>query len=97
MSPRMKHRRCRERRWVLALVMMAIAVLANAGRADAEVTLSFTPMLTELTVAPGSVNRFEVVMENNSKAEVADFLIYTADVEQKPNGEYRLIPTGQSP
>ena len=96
MSPRMKHRRCRERRWVLALVMMAIAVLANAGRADAEVTLSFTPMLTELTVAPGSVNRFEVVMENNSKAEVADFLIYTADVEQKPNGEYRLIAAGQS-
>jgi len=97
MSPRMKHRRCRERRWILALVMMAIVVLANAGRADAEVTLSFTPMLTELTVAPGSVNRFEVVMENNSKVGVADFLIYTADVEQKPNGEYRLIPTGQSP
>jgi len=93
----MKHRRCRERRWILALVMMAIVVLANVGRADAEVTLSFTPMLTELTAAPGSVNRFEVVMENNSKTEVADFLIYTADVEQKPNGEYRLIAAGQSP
>ena len=97
MSPRMKHRRRREQRWILALVMVAAVVLANAGRADAEVTLNFTPMLTELTVTPGSVNRFDVVMENNSKVGVADILIYTADVEQKPNGEYRLLPAGQSP
>jgi len=36
-------------------------------------------------------------MLNDSKVGVADFLIYTADVEQKPNGEYRLLPAGESP
>jgi hypothetical protein len=97
MRPRVKHLRCRQQRRILVLVILAVVALANTGRADAQITLNFTPMLTELTAVPGSVNRFEVVMLNDSKVEEADFLIYTADVEQKPNGEYRLLPAGESP
>ncbi|NMB13552.1 MAG: hypothetical protein GX977_14840 [Firmicutes bacterium] len=74
-----------------------VAIFAMAcSHAGAQISLSFTPMLLEVTGAPGSVRTFEVIMLNESKAATADFLIYTADLAQKPNGDYEVLDVGRS-
>ncbi len=83
-------------RAVPALIGLAVILAAVSGRAGAQISLSFAPMLVELTAAPGSVNTFEIVMTNDSKAATADFLVYTADLVQKTNGDYEVVDAGKS-
>ncbi len=81
-----------------ALVLIGlVAIFAMAcSHAGAQISLSFTPMLLEVTGAPGSVRTFEVIMVNESKVATGDFLIYTADLAQKPNGDYEVVDVGRS-
>lgn len=82
----------------LILILLGTVVLLTVvvGYAAAQISLSFTPMLVEITESPGAVKTFEVFMVNESKAETADFLIYTADIVQKPNGDYEVVDVGTS-
>ena len=41
------------------------------------------------------VRTFEVTMMNGSKSSTADFLIYVAELVQKPNGDYELVSVGE--
>ncbi|MEA4884586.1 MAG: hypothetical protein VB144_13215 [Clostridia bacterium] len=82
------------KRAIPALISLAAVFAMVGGYAGAQISLSFTPMLVELTAASGSVNTFEVIMMNESKAVTADFLIYTADLAQKPNGDYEVFGAG---
>lgn len=79
-----------------ALIGLAIILSTFSGRAGAEMSLSFAPMLVELTATPGSVSVFEVLMMNDSRSATADFLVYIADVVQKPNGDYGIVDAGKS-
>lgn len=72
-----------------------ILTLMPSGAA-AQIELDFTPMLTELTLAPGATDRFEVVMSNKSKVATAEFSVFLMDVVQKPNGEYSVVELGKS-
>ncbi|HBK61003.1 MAG TPA: hypothetical protein DDZ84_09445 [Firmicutes bacterium] len=88
--------RLRMKRAIPTLIGLAVILAAASGRADAQVSLSFTPMLVELTATPGSVRTFEVIMMNQSKATTAEFLIYAADLAQKPNGDYEVVDVGKA-
>lgn len=81
-----------------AIVLISVvAILAAApSHTSAQVSLSFTPMLVEMTAAPGETRVFEVVMMNEGRAMNADFLIYTADLAQKANGDYEVLDVGTS-
>lgn len=74
---------------------IAITVIVSCACA-AELLLSFAPMLVELTVVPGAVETFEIVILNKSKVDSADFQIYLADIVQGLDGEYDLQEVGAS-
>lgn len=78
------------------LVGVVLMLLLSSSHASAELLLSFTPMLVELNAGSGSVRAFEVTMANDSKAETGRFLIYAADLIQKPNGDYEVSDAGKS-
>ncbi len=79
------------------VLLCLVAILAAAPNSTrAQVSLSFTPMLVEMTAAPGETRTFEVVMMNEGRAMTADFFIYTADLVQKPNGDYEVVDAGTS-
>lgn len=73
-----------------------VAFVMASGYIGAQVSLSFTPMLVEMTAAPGETKPFEVIMMNESKAATAEFLIYTADLAQKRGGDYEVVDAGKS-
>ena len=84
------------RRACSVLTSVAVVLVIASSYANAQVSLSFTPMLVELTAAPGSVRTFEIVVTNESKASAANFRVYTADIAQKPNGDYEVVDQGTS-
>jgi len=59
-------------------------------------TVSFAPMLTELTLAPGSSGQFTVMLRNDSADKTVECSIYAADIQQRPDGQYRLAEAGGS-
>ena len=81
-----------------AIILLGlVAILAVApSYTRAQISLSFTPMLVEMTAAPGETRTFEVTMMNEGRAATADFLVYTADLVQKPNGDYEVVDVGTS-
>jgi len=84
-------------RKVFVALLSIIAVLVMAGgSACAQISLSFTPLLVELTATPGSVKTFEVAVMNESKAASANFRVYTADLTQEPVGDYAVLDAGTS-
>ena len=84
------------KRAALALIGLVAILAVTPGYASAQISLSFTPMLVEMTAAPGETRTFEVVMMNEGRAVTADFLIYTADLAQKPDGDYEIAVLGES-
>ena len=72
-----------------ALVSLAV-IIGNCGGACAQMTVSFAPMLTELTLAPGSSGQFTVMLRNDSADKTVECSIYAADIQQRPDGQYRL-------
>ncbi len=84
------------KRIVAMSLSIIVALVMASGYIGAQVSLSFTPMLVEMTAAPGETKTFEVIMMNESKAATADFLIYTADLAQKPSGDYEVVDAGKS-
>ena len=79
------------RRTAIMLIGLFAILAAAPSSTRAEVSLSFTPMLVEMTAAPGETRTFEVVMRNEGRTVTADFLIYTADLVQKPDGDYEVM------
>jgi hypothetical protein len=84
------------RRVAIILIGLFAILTAAPSSTHAQVSLSFTPMLVEMTAAPGETKTFEVVMMNEGRAVTADFLIYTADLAQKPDGDYEIAVLGES-
>jgi hypothetical protein len=84
------------RRTAIMLIGLFAILAAAPGSTRAQVSLSFTPMLVEVTAAPGETMTFEVIMMNEGRAMTADFLIYTADLVQKPDGDYEVVRVGTS-
>ncbi len=80
----------------LAIVILVFALAARPAAVEAQTQVSFTPLLTQLTLMPGSVSNFEVVVTNTGKVAPAEFSVYAADITQKPNGEYEVLPAGKS-
>lgn len=66
------------------------------GVAHAQTSVSLTPLLVELTAAPGDTQTFDILLTNESKAASAHFRVFATDVIQKPNGDYRVIEAGES-
>ncbi len=83
-------------RTAIVLISVVVILAAVPSHMAAQVSLSFTPMLIEMTAAPGETRAFEVVMMNEGRAMNADFLIYTADLAQKANGDYEVLDVGTS-
>ncbi len=81
----------------IAATSMIVIALSSifACHAGAQMALSFAPMLIEATVNPGTVRTFEVTMMNGSKSGTADFLIYVAELIQKPTGDYEAVAVGE--
>ena len=84
------------RRAAIMLIGLFAILAAAPSSTRAQVSLSFTPMLVEMTAAPGETRTFEVVMRNEGRTVTADFLIYTADLVQKPDGDYEVMRVGTS-
>ncbi len=83
-------------RTAIVLISAVVILAAIPSRMAAQVSLSFTPMLVEMTAGPGETRVFEVVMMNEGRAVNADFLIYSADLAQKTNGDYEVLDVGKS-
>lgn len=65
-----------------------------SGLAQAEISISLTPLLVELTAAPGETIAFDILLVNESKAATTHFRVLVLDVEQDKRGEYRIVESG---
>lgn len=74
---------------MLASLILVLTVVA--GYANAQISLSFSPMIVELAVGQGSRSTFGVLVRNESKTATASFRIYTADLAQQPDGDYQVL------
>lgn len=87
------------RRNKMAIIPVTVGLIAvltvAAGRANAQVSLSFTPMLVELTAQQGSRSVFSVLVRNESQANTASFRIYTTDLMQQLDGDYQVVDKGK--
>jgi len=81
---------------IFALLGVIAFVTVGGSYARGQVSLSYAPMLVELTASPGSVSTFEIVTRNEGVTTAANFLVYAADVIQKPNGDYEVVDSGIS-
>lgn len=78
-----------------ALAASALLACLVWGVAEAQISISLTPLLVELTAAPGETKAFDVLLVNESKVASAHFRVFTADVAEKPNGDYCVVePAG---
>ncbi|MGE5593783.1 MAG: hypothetical protein ACM3X3_08910 [Betaproteobacteria bacterium] len=75
----------------LASVFLWTFVSCFSGAAQAQVSISLTPLLVELTGAPGETKTFNILLVNASKTATTHFRVFTSDVVQKPNGDYRVV------
>ena len=80
----------------LASVLLWTFVSCFVGVAHAQVSISLTPLLIELTGAPGETKTFNILLVNESKTATAHFRVFASDVVQKPNGDYRVVEPGES-
>lgn len=81
----------------LAVLATALAlVLTACVHAGAPTSVSFTPLLTQLEVASGSSGQFAVVLRNDSLTDKVECSIYAADIAQRPDGQYSVLPAGSS-
>lgn len=78
-------------------MLAAIAlVIAASVSTSAQTSISFSPLLTQLAVAPGSSGQFVVVLRNDSPTDTVECSIYAADIAQRTNGRYSALPAGSS-
>lgn len=73
-----------------SLLSITIVLILASSSTHAQISLSFTPMLVEMTAVPGETRTFEVIMINESKAATVAFRIYAANLVQRPNGDYEV-------
>lgn len=79
-----------------AVVVVVLLSCLSCGAAQAQISISLTPLLVELTAAPGETKTFDVLLVNESKVSTVHFRVLTMDVVQKQNGDYRVIESGDS-
>ncbi len=78
-----------------ALAASALLACLVWGVAEAQISISLTPLLVDLTAAPGETKTFDVLLVNESKVASGHFRVFTTDVAEKPNGDYCVVePAG---
>ncbi len=77
------------------LVGLIVVLTVTAGHARAQISLSFSPMLVELTMQQGSRRTFSVLVRNESKTNTASFLVYVTDLMQHLDGDYQVVDEGK--
>ncbi len=81
---------------VLASILVSALVSCLFGTAQAQVSISLTPLLIEISGAPGETKTFNILLVNESKTATTHFRVFTTDVVQKQNGDYRVVEPGES-
>lgn len=79
----------------LGCTVLILMVACSSARAQSSLNLS--PMLVELTAAPGTAQDFAVTLVNESSTRPAHVRIYVTDVGQRSDGEYSILDKGTSP
>ncbi|MEW5866308.1 MAG: hypothetical protein AB1774_05535 [Bacillota bacterium] len=87
--------RARRVAWRAVLLSILLSCIFCSAL-QAEISMSLTPLLVELTAGPGDTKTFDVLLVNESKTASAHFRVFTADVAEKQNGDYCVVESGES-
>ncbi|MGE5574142.1 MAG: hypothetical protein ACM3ZU_14180 [Bacteroidota bacterium] len=87
----------RARRATICAAFVSVLVFqVFCGTLHAQISISLTPLLIELTASPGETKTFDILLINESKAVSGHFRVFTADIEERRDGDYRVVEDGQS-
>lgn len=79
-------------KWLFPIIFLLIINSLVLGQAN----FTVTPQLVELELVPGAKRSFKVLLVNESEKDTNRFRIFTADVFETEEGNYRVIDKGTS-
>lgn len=81
----------------ICCVTVFILLFVYASNGQAEISFGFDPLLVERFVQPGDVIIYDVNIDNNNRFESLTLDLFVADVQQRIDGVYIVVPLNTTP